>query len=481
MQEFVINMTGVSEAFPHYWETCVGSEHAAFALREDWRSQLKQCREDIGFRYVRFHGLLNDDMSVYRKWREHPAEYSFHNIDLVFDYLLEIGMKPFVELSFMPGEMASGSKTVFHYKSNVTPPRDYAAWGALIEKLTAHLVARYGIREVAAWFFEVWNEPNLECFWTGSMEEYFMLYRYAVEAVKRVDPRIPVGGPSTCKNGWIPEMIRFCTDHNVPLDFISTHHYPTDAALGIGLDMEEQMARSERGVLRMMTLKAKEEAGQYPLYYTEWSSSPGSRDPYHDSPYAAAFLIKTLADNQGLVDLYSYWTFSDIFEECGFCSKPFHGGFGLLNIHGIPKPAYRAFELLHRLGEERLAVMTEGESTLEALAVKNGNQLTILLYNHHIPLAPIRHKTARVILRNAGRVKAAVLERIDETHANPVFTWRKMGSPEYPDKMQIEELKRSSLIAKEPLQVCYTEDGPFFEVVVPPHGVAAVTLDFDTA
>ncbi len=230
-----------------YWTKCVGSCHAATALREDWRRQLKRCREELGFEYVRFHGLLDDDMSVCLRGDRGALDYSFFNVDSIVDFLLEIGMKPFIELSFMPSALASGAKTVFHYRGNITPPKSYDEWGDLIGALAGHLVRRYGVGEVRRWFFEVWNEPNLDIFWSGTQQEYFRLYQSAARAIKKVDGSLAVGGPATAIDAWIPELREFCEKQGVPLDFISTHHYPTDASYGLGLDMEDQMARSERG------------------------------------------------------------------------------------------------------------------------------------------------------------------------------------------------------------------------------------------
>src|SRR5688500_6231985 len=184
--EFSCDLSQQGAALPHSWEHTVGSCHAPLALRADWQQQLRRCRSELGFRYVRFHGLLSDDAGTVV---EHDGQllYSFFNSDQIFDFLLSIGMKPFVELSFMPTALASGSKTVFHYQGNVTPPKDYKQWAALIRRLVTHWVERYGAREVGKWFFEVWNEPNLKAFWTGSKADYFKLYEVTTEAIKEVD------------------------------------------------------------------------------------------------------------------------------------------------------------------------------------------------------------------------------------------------------------------------------------------------------
>lgn len=463
-----------------YWTKCVGSCHAATALREDWRRQLKTCREEFGFEYVRFHGLLDDDMSVCLRRNDGSLEYSFFNIDSVFDFLLEIGMKPFIELSFMPELLASGTKTVFHYRGNITPPKSHDEWGKLIEALASHLVQRYGLDEVRKWFFEVWNEPNLtDFFWAGTMEEYFELYKSAALAVKRVDSRLVVGGPSTAIDAWIPEFREFCSKNNVPLDFISTHHYPTDAAFGLGLNMEEQMARSERGVLTKRVRKALDKAGPLPLYYTEWNNSPSPRDPYHDTPYNAAFIIKTIIDNMGLIDVYSFWTFSDIFEESGFSSVPFHGGFGLMNIHGIPKPSYRAFQLLSRLNGDRLEITSdEASPTVDCIASRNHEGVVILVSNHQIPLSPIKTEKITFTIKGIKGVRSASLERIDELHANPKKVWTEMGSPTYLDRGEIGTLMKASELMSEDVEWKQEEYGDevTVDLLIQPHSVVAISL-----
>ena len=260
--EFIVDTKDAGSAFPHYWEQCVGSCHAIMGTRADWRAQLEKCHRELGFQYVRFHGLLNDEMSVCKKDPTGSLHYSFFNIDSIFDFLLEIGMKPFIELGFMPDALASGTATCFHYKANITPPADYEQWEALIKALTQHLVDRYGCAEVRSWFFEVWNEPNLKFFWAGSREEYFKLYEHSARAIKSVDSQLRVGGPATSVNAWIPDMLEFCRRTGIPLDFVSTHHYPTDDPLwkNSNLSMEEffqqfahEMGKYERGILRKMT------------------------------------------------------------------------------------------------------------------------------------------------------------------------------------------------------------------------------------
>ena len=211
MPDFTCSLNQPAKHFEHYWEHTVGSGHAPLALRADWQAQMRRCHNELGFRHVRFHALLSDEMFTLT-CQEEQLLYSFRNADQIIDFLLSIGMKPFVELSFMPETLASGNTTVFSYRGNVTPPKDYDQWATLIQKIVGHWVDRYGVKEVREWFFEVWNEPNLKAFWTGTQEEYFKLYQRTAAAIKAVEPTLKVGGPATADNSWIQEFLDFCNN-----------------------------------------------------------------------------------------------------------------------------------------------------------------------------------------------------------------------------------------------------------------------------
>lgn len=473
---FGCDLQGTAAKFPHFWEHTVGSDHALMALRADWREQLKRCHDELGFRHVRFHGLLSDDVGTLI-CNNDALLYSFFNADQIVDFLLSIGMKPFVELSFMPGALASGDKTVFHYRGNVTSPKDYGQWATLIGKLVAHWVERYGVAEVRAWFFEVWNEPNLEYFGSGKQNDYFTLYSHSAQAIKAVDAELRVGGPATAMNAWIADFREFCAKGRVPVDFISTHHYPTDAFGKEGDDTETQLSLSRRSVLREQARSVRTQAGAMPVYYTEWSSSSNPRDALHDEPFAAAFVIKTVMEASGLVQGYSYWTFSDIFEENYFPSVPFHGGFGLLSLHGIAKPTYRAFELLHHVGTELLQV-DGSHATVDAWVIRRAGDATILLTNFALPRHPITATQVRVSLRNADVPIKATIQRIDEHHANAKRCWQDLGEPTYPDPSALAQLHAASALHHDMQAFRYADGILDFDIMLPPLGVAAVTVQF---
>ncbi len=403
--------------------------------------------------------------------------YSFFNTDRVWDFLLSIGMRPFVELSFMPEPLASGSDTVFHYKGNVTPPKGYEQWATLNRKLVGHWVERYGINEVNKWFFEVWNEPNLRAFWTGTQEDYFRLYAHTAQAIKTVDASLQVGGPATAMNAWVEELIDYCEKNDLPADFISTHIYPTDQLGFEGADIEEQLANSPRHLMRDQAKLTHERARGRPVYYTEWNISSNPRDHYHDEPFAAAYATKIVMETDEFVDGYSFWTFTDIFEENYFPSVPFHGGFGLLNLYGVPKPIYRAFQLLHHLGTEKLPVEGTHE-TVDAWVVRKDNSVTVLLTNHAQPRLEITTQLLDVRFTNATEPRAAYIERIDQDHANAPPLWQEMGMPEYLSPLEVEQLNAASRLVKEPIGWKFEEDTVHLNIDLPPHAIAAVTLEF---
>ena len=472
---FFCDLAEATIPLPHFWEHSVGSDHAPMALRADWQRDLKRAHDELGFRYVRFHGLLSDDMgTVVRENKK--LFYSFFNCDQVFDFLLSIGMKPFVELSFMPGPLASGQKTVFKYQGNITPPKDYKQWAALIESLVSHCVECYGEDEVNEWLFEVWNEPNLKEFWSGTQRDYFRLYRYTAEAIKRISPSFKVGGPATAKNAWIEDFVAFCDRNDVPADFVSTHYYQNDSYEHDG-ELDMQLFKSQRGIMREVAQNTRSHSGNRPVFYTEWNTSSSPFDALHDEPYAAAAVASTVMEANGLVDGYSFWTFSDIFEENYLPSVPFHGGFGLLTLHGIPKPTYRTFQLLHDLGD-RQSLVDGLHETVDCSVIQKDSSVTVLLTNHTTPGHSIGTEDIRIRLDNALEPNAARIQRVDEEHANAKRMWEEMGQPEYLSRKDVERLEEASQLVSEKQSMDFRDGSLILKTTLPAHAVAAITVDF---
>lgn len=316
-----INFTSEKGQFNKMFKECIGAGRANEGLRADWQQQLKMVKEECDFKYLRMHGLLTDDMGVYREDRNGNPEYNYQYIDVLYDFLLSIGMKPFVELGFMPEALASGDRTLFWWRGNVTPPKDYGKWGDLVRNLTQHFNDRYGADEVKTWYFEVWNEPNLvPFFWTGTQEEYFRLYKYAAEAIKSVNNDFRVGGPATAGAAWEAELITFCDSMKIPLDFITTHTYGVrqgflDEYGNSGTILDSNLMSVSSDVINSRNEIEGSAMPGLELHYTEWSSSYTPADPVHDSYHSAAYILQKIKQVGNAATSMSYWVFTDIFEE----------------------------------------------------------------------------------------------------------------------------------------------------------------------
>lgn len=444
------------------FKECIGAGRANEGLRADWQQQLKTVKQDCDFKYIRMHGLLTDDMAVYKEDRQGNPIYSYQYIDVLYDYILEIGMKPFVELGFMPNALASGGQTIFWWRGNVTPPKDYNKWQELIRNLVQHWTDRYGEEEVKSWYFEVWNEPNLSPgFWTGTQEEYFKLYQYAVQGVKAVNTDYKVGGPATAGAAWVPETIAFCTENQVPIDFVSTHSYGVDVGFldefgGTGTRLSSNEWAVSQDVLN--SRKQIEESAKpgLELHYTEWSSSYTPADPIHDSYHQAAYILNKMKQIGSAANSMSYWVFTDIFEEPGPRYTPFHGGFGLMNTQGIKKSAYHAYSLMNKLGKTEL-----DNTDSKSWACKNSDgdfQLLYWDYSYTLPDDSINNQDYYNQLLPAalkGTVSVSISnipagKYLLETYAvgylqnDPYSLYCQLGKPAQLSKAQVEFLKSQS-------------------------------------
>ena len=352
---FTCDLAGPARPLPHFWEHTIGSGHATLALRADWQAQMHRAHDELGFRHVRFHGILCDDVGTLIAEGD-TLFYSFFNADRIFDFLLSIGMKPFVELSFMPACLASGGQTVFHYRRQRLAAQGLRALGNADPQAGGTLgrALRFGRSPpMVLRGLERAQSRRLRQRQAGGLFQALPLHRRGDQIGRRRAARWAARRPRPMPGSTISSRFAPRTG-SPPISSPPIIIRPIPSGKP-GDDTEAQLAQSRRSVLRDETREVRRQAGERPVYYTEWCTSSNPRDPMHDEPYAAAFIVKTILEANGLVQGYSYWTFSDIFEENYFPSVPFHGGFGLLNIHGIAKPAYRAFELLHALGERNPA------------------------------------------------------------------------------------------------------------------------------
>ena len=351
----------------------------------------------------------------------------------------------------MPTALASGSKTVFHYRGNVTPPRDYRQWATLVGTLVGHWVDRYGIRRGETLVLRgLERTESARRSGPGPAKSISSSIATRSEPSRTSTPISRSAVPPRPTTSGSRSSSQFCDRHDLPADFVSTHHYPTDALLTPGTDTDTQLAHSRRSIMRQWAQDTRRRAGGRPLYYTEWNTSSNPRDPRHDEPYAAAFAAKTALEASGLSrTATASGPFPTSSRKHYFPSIPFHGGFGLLTLHGIAKPVYRAFQLLHELGDERLVV--DGlHHTVDAWVVRQRGGVTIVLTNHALPQQPIRRERVRLTLRNSARPRSASIRRIDERHANARRAWQKLGaSPMYLSSRMVERLESASRLRED--------------------------------
>jgi len=384
-RHIVADMARVAGVRDVAWQDCVGAGHAGLLLRAPNQWQLRLVHDEIGFKYLRFHGIFADDTEPFKEVNGKPI-YNFEKIDAIYDAILKAGMKPLVEISFMPRDLAADTKTIFYWNANGSPPKDWGKWADLITAFIRHLESRFGQSEVQSWRFEVWNEPNLDGFWTdGNQASYFKLFDTTVRAIKAVDPMLQVGGPSTAGAAWVPEFLAHAKAAGIPVDFVTTHTYGVAGGFFDEKGENDNKLLADPGsisneVWRVRSQIAASEFPLLPLYFTEWSTSYNPRDPIHDDYISAAFILDKLKKSEGAAQSMSYWTYTDLFEEAGPPPSSFHGGFGLLNREGIRKAAFFAYKYLNELGPQVLSVGDD-----RAMLTRDGSRFAGLFWDYTTP------------------------------------------------------------------------------------------------
>ena len=466
-EEITLDARTPARPFPHVWEKMAGSGRAILSLRADYRRDLKVVGNATEIRYVRFHGIFDDEVGVYDEDAQGRPLYNWSYVDQIYDGLLEGGFRPYVELSFMPKKLAANLEPhAFWYKPFPSPPTRYTKWEDLVYNFAAHLVHRYGAAEVRQWYFEVWNEPNID-FWTGQPKQatYFELYDHAARAIKRADPGLRVGGPATAQAAWVGDMIAHAVANGVPLDFVSTHVYANDTAQDV-FGTSEQISRRDmvgRAVRKVYDQVKASARPDLPIYWSEYNASYKNELDVTDSAFMGPWLANNIRLCDGFTAGMSYWTFSDVFEEQGVIKTPFYGGYGLIAEGGIPKPAFHAFAMLHRLGDQR---MQPGLN--DALVTKRSDgTLAVAVWNYAPPGQDGPPRPVRIHLAGASRSARFQVEVVDPNHGSALPAWRAMGSPRFPTAAQYQQLRQASAVTEK-------LDQPSF--ILPAHSLALVEV-----
>ncbi len=421
---------------------CISLGRAYDLLREDIRDHLRMAQKDIGFRFCRFHALFHDDMDVVYRRPDGTVGYHWHQVDKIYDFLLSVGLKPFVELNPMPSLLASGTQEMFYYAMNVTPPKVMEEWYDLVYEFTRHITERYGEYEVEQWRFEIWNEPNLKCFWTGTQQDYFNLYENAARAVKAVNPNYLVGGPATAVGEWIGDIIEYCTEKDIPIDFVSTHLYPQDEYC-VYKDREHSPSELGMyyidGVRKVWETVKNSSRPDIDIYWTEFNTLATDcaenitflNNIHVDKLFSAACIVRNMVETRAWSNGVAYWTISDVFEESQMRHTPFSGTYGLITLQGIPKAGYNAFKLMKKMRGKVFVTHVNAPLGCGVLACEENDIIRVLLWNCQPPEITSRPDWSDTLAFDNINAEDYIAEKalIREGQGSAYEAWLEMGKP----------------------------------------------------
>jgi xylan 1,4-beta-xylosidase len=462
VREISIDISRAERPVDRFFDLSIGADFPGTLIRADSQAQLKTAVDELGFRYIRFHDIFHDVLGTVRVV-DGRTVYDWSRIDQLYDDLLSKGIRPFVELGFTPQAMATSGQTIFYWKGNTSHPK-LGPWRELIDAFVRHVRERYGVAEVRQWYFEVWNEPNLDGFWErADQQAYFELYEATARTIKAIDPTLQVGGPSTAGAAWVPEFLEYARKTGTPVDFVTTHTYGVDHGFldekGVA---DTKLSPSQDAIVgdvrRVREQIAASAFPSLPLYFTEWSTSYTPRDAVHDSYISAPYILSKLKATQGIVQGMSYWTYTDLFEEPGPPPTPFHGGFGLINREGIRKPAFFAYKYLNAVRGKEIP-----SADTESLLATDGANVSALIWEWDQPVQNVSNRpfytkivpatpapTARLAFKHLTPGKYRVQVKRTGFRANDAYSaYLDMGAPVSLSAAQLGKLQELTRDAPE--------------------------------
>ncbi len=469
-----ISVSSATAQLKHTFRTFTAVARAKELLFSDVRQMLTEIQRNIGYEYIKFHGLLSDDMLVYDEDPMGNPRYSFVYIDKVIDFLLSIDLKPLIELSFMPKALALyPERTIYSSPFIISPPKDLKKWHDLIVALTSHLIERYGIRTVTGWLFCVWNEPDtsVTLFGFEKDSDFYDLYKTTYDAVKSVNKGIVFGSPSllvpyNVNRLWIRKFINWCTENHCLPEFMNIHFYDNDYSddslsqhtpahpAHDRLNMDENSFGKCIDLTK--TLFNELNIGSLPIYLTEWNLTVSHRNLLNDTCFKSCYLAKNLLENYDSLDSFGYWVLTDAIEETQPSAEQFHGGLGLYTADGIKKPHYYTFDFINRLGNK---LIEKGDGYF---ITKSHKKIQIILYNYehfnhlfaagetfdmtftkrYTPFSQLGKMSASLQLCDISAKTCVIRQHIlNQKHGSAFDEWVRMGAPKLNNE-SVEYLKR---------------------------------------
>lgn len=507
-----VDVTHSKRFIHHTWKNLITIGKAKEGLHADVQDQLRYLQQHCPFNYLRFHGIFDDEMMVYDEVDGEPR-YHFRLTDQLFDFLLSIGMRPFIELGFMPSKLAQDpEQTVFRNKSCVSPPISISKWCDLIDHFVRHCVNRYGLKEVSSWRFEFWNEPELAYFWGGSQEEYKAMYLGTYRTLKKISKELQIGAPGRIMmlpyEWFAGPFYQYCKEENAIPDFIPVHYYPNELdpeaeeihrqsypdlihkKMNIFSGISKDTNRLSRLLDQELTIMKRERLDHLPIHITEFNSTTDHRELTNDTLYKAAYVAKNILENLDKVNSFGYWVLSDNIEEFTASAHLYHGGMGLMTQYGIPKAGMLAYELLSKLGER---FIDQGEGYI---VTRDMEAYQILTYNycHYDELysagdTSLIHLTSRynrfkdektlsleITLHGLPECTLRITRhRLTRQQGSSYDAWVRMGAPEQLTVEDIQYLKSTALPERTTeLRVPNSSQAFMFELE--PHAVELIEI-----
>ena len=454
---------------PHFWSACVGTGTASLTLRADLQSHYKLANRELGMLRVRGHGVFDDDMSVFHGTGSTPT-YDWTKFDTYLAAIAAAGMRPIMELSFMPKDLAKAG-------NSRDPARDLTVYKNFIQAVVQHSVEKYGAADVGKWYWEVWNEPNYAGFWNGTMNDYFLMYDAAAAGAVAALPNIMIGGPATTQGSTtqMGDFLKHVKTSGARMTFVSSHAYGGGAAATAPANFGVNDNNGRVGVITGNGYSTDE----IESLNTEWNTSYAGQGGNQadncvsmDTHANAAFILKSvklLADqNKGdkpPLSIFSYWAVSDVFGEYsgdagsyiqtqGGGTLPFGSVFGLLTYQGVRKAAYNAFKMLNYTGSKRLAV-TGGKGTsdgVDAMASISADksEVAIIVYNYYSTINTTGTDSVTVNVSNLpfeGKNIFVTQFAVDADHSNPYGVWATQGKPKNPTEAQWQAMRAAQHLA----------------------------------
>ncbi|MBN1468433.1 MAG: helix-turn-helix domain-containing protein [Fusobacteriaceae bacterium] len=458
----------LNKKFHFNWKKIISIGKASEGLKGDIQYQLKEIKRDINPKYVRFTGIFNDEMNVYNEDKEGNSYYNFAYVDKLIDFLFHEGLKPYINLGFMPKKLAQKEEYVFNSNTNVSYPKSIKKWKDLVKNLVIHLIDKYGVEEVSTWYFEIWNNPDLQnIYWYETQEEFIKFFKETFKSIKEVNKSLKVGGSGCASNSleWLEVFLNSIKE--LKIDFFSFNNY------GIRIDKKlekesikeisfENYDEVTNTIKNIASLVKKTYLKKPEIIISEWNLNPNPKDFSNDTCYASSYIVKNVLNNFDLVDELVYWTFTE--NKIG--TEIFYGGLGLFTTNNLKKASYNSFLLLNKLGSQIISTGTSHFIT------KKLDSYQILISNYENYNDSKEKKEIKINLKNIEKGNYLINKYYLNENSGSIYNyWIKMGAPQKITEDIFQLLKSKEKMEMEVFEENFISGNFVIKEIIPPNGM----------